>query len=294
MIIDAHNHADWCGHDFNAVIANMDQYHIDKMWVLTWESPRGEYSPSSEEVTTGAVFSRGGNTVPVAFEQCLAYKQKAPDRFVLGYAPDPRRIDAISALKAAMNTFGVQVCGEVKFRMLYNDPDALELFSFCGDAGLPVTLHFDNPKITGSGKGYPRKRYWYGGTMDSLEQMLQECPKTNFLAHAPGFWSYISNDEQAETVVYPKGPVVPGGRIEKMLEKYPNLYCDISAGSGRIALSRDLEYTYQLMTRFPDRFLYARDYFDNGHQELIEQLGLPADVKEMVYAQNAERLVRPL
>ena len=294
MIIDAHNHADWCGHDFDAVIANMDQYQIDKMWVLTWESPRGENSPGSEEIITGAVFGRGINSVPVAFEQCLAYKQKAPDRFVLGYAPDPRRIDAIPALKAAMNIFGVQVCGEVKFRMLYNDPDALELFSFCGDVGLPVTLHFDNPKIPGAANGYPRKRWWYGGTLDSLEQMLQECPKTNFLGHAPGFWSHISDDEMAETVAYPQGPVVPGGRIEKMLEKYPNLYCDISAGSGRMALSRDMEYTYRLMTRFPDRFVYARDHFDNGHQELIEQLGLPTDVKEMVYHENAERLVRPL
>lgn len=295
MIIDAHNHADWCGHDFDKMIANMDRYHIDKTWILSWESPEGEYNADFNARTTGCVFSRGNNTVPVGFEQCLAYKQKAPDRFILGYAPDPRRADAIAALKTAMEVFGVQVCGEVKFRILYNTPDVLDMFDFCGDAGLPVTLHYDNPKAVHKPvNGCTRSYWWYGGGIDSLAQVLEECPKTNFLGHAPGFWSYISNDELADTAVYPKGPVILGGKIEKMLEKYPNLYCDISAGSGRIALSRDMEYTYRLMTRFPDRFVYARDYFDNGHQELIEQLGLPQNVKEMIYHENAERLVRPL
>ena len=72
------------------------------------------------------------------------------------------------------------------------------------------------------------------------------------------------------------------------------MYCDISAGSGCRALSRDLDYSYRLINRFPDRFVYARDYFDNQHQELIERLELPADVKALVLGGNAERLVRPL
>lgn len=294
MIIDAHNHADWCGHDFDAFIANMDQYHIDKTWILSWEAPYGDYSPYYDGTTTGGVFSRGINSVPVSFEQCLAYKRKAPERFILGYAPDPRRFDAVASLKSAMDVFGVQVCGEVKFRMMYNNPDALNMFEFCGDAGLPVTLHYDYPKAQKNANGHPRKHWWHGGGIETLEQMLQECPKTNFLGHAPGFWAHISNDGQAQTVAYPDGPVIPGGKIEELLTKYPNLYCDISAGSGKKALSRDLDYTDRLINRFPDRFVYARDYFDNIHQELIEELNLPQDVKELIYHGNAERLVRPV
>ena len=66
----------------------------------------------------------------------------------------------------------------------------------------------------------------------------------------------------------------------------------MSAGSGFFNLSRDLDYTYHLFTTYPERFLYARDYFDSRHQELIESLNLPKDVKELIYHGNAERLVK--
>ncbi|MBQ3140923.1 MAG: amidohydrolase family protein, partial [Clostridia bacterium] len=206
-------------------------------------------------------------------------------------APDPRRPEAIQMMRAALKMYDVKTCGEVKLRMMYDNPDALDLFRFCGDAGLPVTLHFDYPGATATGKEFPRRNWWYGGDIDTLERLLQLCPKTNFLGHAPGFWSHISNDDLGLNTSYVKAPVIPGGRIEQLLEHYPNLYCDISAGSGNNALRRDLDYTRKLMLRFPDRFCYARDYFDNVHQELIEMLQLPADVKELIYAGNALRLI---
>lgn len=291
MIIDAHNHADWHGHNFDAFIANMDKYGIDKTWILSWETPRGEYNEGYANVICGELFDTSENAVPVPFARCLEYKTKAPDRFVLGYAPDPRKEGAVMKLKAAVEIYGVQVCGELKYRMLYNNPDAIDMYKFCGDAGLPVTLHFDYPDATKTGVSYPRPNWWYGGSIDTLEEMLKLCPKTNFLGHAPGFWGHISNDDLAYTTSYPKGPVIRGGKIEQLLEKYPNLYCDISAGSGCKALSRDKDYTYYLMNKFPDRFLYARDYFDNIHQELIESLGLRDDIKELIYHGNAERLI---
>ncbi len=292
MIIDAHNHADWHGHDFNAFIENMDKYGIDKTWILSWESPENEYDPIFNQYLGGNLMQNHGNKSPVPFESCLKYKSLAPDRFILGYAPDPRRPDAICALKAAISIYGVQVCGEVKLRMHYDNPDAVEMFRFCGDAGLPVTLHFDYPGISNVPSGYPRRNWWYGGSIRNLENLLESCPETKFLGHASGFWSHISNDDQGLTIAYPKGPVIRGGKIEYLLEKYPNLYCDMSAGSGINALSRDLDYTYNLMIKHPDRFVYARDYFDNVHQDLIERLNLPNDVKELIYHGNAERLVK--
>ena len=86
-------------------------------------------------------------------------------------------------------------------------------------------------------------------------------------------------------------PVLPGGRIPELLRKYPNLYCDISAGSGRLALSRDLDFTRKFLIEFHDRILYARDYFDNKHQELLNSLSLPVPVLEDIYFRNAERLL---
>ena len=293
MIIDAHNHPDWHNYDFDKFIQNMDTYGIDKTWLLSWETPYGDYSPSSASVLPGAILSGKTEALPIPFANCVEYKRRAPDRFILGYGPNPHRPDAIDALKSAIGLYGVQTCGEIKFRMLYDDPDAIDLFRFCGEAHLPVTLHFDYPEATKDKTSYPRRNWWYGGSIDHLDNLLSLCPDTAILGHAPGFWAHISGDDQATTVSYPKGPVLPGGQVEELLTKHKNLYCDISAGSGRIALSRDLDYTYNLICRFPDRFLYARDYFDNAHQDLINSLNLPRDVYELVMHGNAERLVRP-
>ncbi|MDD3926091.1 MAG: amidohydrolase family protein, partial [bacterium] len=160
----------------------------------------------------------------------------------------------------------------------------------CGEKGLPVTVHIDYE--FDNGNKYPRPNYWYGGGIEAFERALQACPETIFLGHAPGFWAHISGDDQYDKVAYPKGKVIPGGKLIEMLRKYPNLYCDISAGSGCNALKRDPEFAAEFLTEFQDRVLYARDYFDNAHQEFLNSLGLPADVLGKLYSGNAARLVR--
>ncbi len=292
MKIDAHNHPDWHKHDFDAFIKDMNERGIDKVWLQTWEAPLPDFLPNSASCFASMILDQ--NAVPVAssFSRCLEYKNRAPERIILGYCPNPKRPEALDLLKAAVDVYGVQVCGEVKFRNLYDDPDFMDIYQFCGDAGLPVTLHFDYPLATRTGLDYPRRNWWYGGSMDTLERMLQAFPNTKFLGHAPGFWGHISNDDLAFTQSYPQGPVIPGGKVETLLAQYPNLYCDMSAGSACIALNRDLEYTYQLINRFPDRFLYARDSFDDLQTELIESLNLSQEIKELIYHGNAERIVR--
>ena len=106
MIIDAHSHPDWHKHDFNAFVANMDKFGIQRSWLLTWECPRDEYDP-----VCNAVIPQFSTTGPIPFPRCLAYVERAPERFVLGYAPDPRRPEAIDLLNAAIDTYGVQVYG---------------------------------------------------------------------------------------------------------------------------------------------------------------------------------------
>ncbi len=287
MIIDAHNHADWHGHNLDKFIANMDKYGIDKTWILTWLSPVDEYAPFNIAACNPNHDKDGG---PIPFERCLSYVERCPERFVLGYAPDPRKPDAIDKLAAAISIYDVKVCGELKLRMMYDNPDAIRMYRFCGEKGLPVTVHIDYEFPSDYGD-YPRPNYWYGGGIEAFERAVEKCPETNFLGHAPGFWAHISGDDQFDKTPYPTGKVQPGGKLVEMLEKYPNLYCDMSAGSGCRALKRDPEFAREFLITWQDRVLYARDYFDNIHQEFLNTLDLPQDVLDKIYYKNALKLI---
>lgn len=287
VIIDAHNHPDWHGHNLERFLANMAQYRIDRTWILTWECPTDEYDPLTIDC-----FPECGPGGPVSFARCISYAERAPDKFVLGYAPDPRRPEAIDRLQAMISIYGVRVCGELKLRMMCDNPDALRLFRFCGEKRLPVTVHIDYEFDTGA--KYPRPNYWYGGGIEAFERAVRACPETIFLGHAPGFWSHISNDGKYDKEFYPSEPVVPGGKVIDMLRRYKNLYCDWSAGSGLNALKRDPEFARDFIVEFQDRLLYGRDYFDNGHQEFLNSLGLPVETLGKIYSGNALKLVPPL
>ncbi|MBN1671776.1 MAG: amidohydrolase family protein [Kiritimatiellae bacterium] len=282
MIIDAHNHPDWHGHDLDKVLANMKRYKIDKTWLLSWECPADEFGFSKAMPRLGP----GG---PIPFSRCISYAERAPGAFILGHAPDPRRPEALDEMGAAIEIYGVRVCGELKLRMMLDNPDALRLFRFCGEKKVPVTVHIDYE--FNSGNRYPRPNWWYGGGIDAFERAIRACPETIFLGHAPGFWAHISGDDQYDKVAYPKGKVQPGGKLIRVLRECPNLYCDGSAGSCHGALSRDPEFARDFLLEFQDRFLYARDQFDNVHQEFLNGLGLPKNVLKKIYSGNALKLV---
>ncbi len=287
-IIDAHNHPDWHGYDFQKIVENMEKYHIDQSWLMSWESPLKECCEGTAGLVCGSLF--GKRDVAIPFERCVAYAERAPEKFILGFCPDPRDPQAANYLKAAHDIYGAKVCGECKFRTTYDSPDCTRLFRKAGELGMPVTLHFDYDWQTTIEKPWGE---WWGGDMQNLEHLLQLCPDTNFLGHAPAFWINISKDDLWKQGPYPpeKAKVVEGGAVPTLLRKYPNLYCDISAGSGCRALRRDPEFAKQFILEFQDRILYARDYFDNIHQEFLNSLELPTEVLEKLYHKNAEKLI---
>ncbi|MCX5642117.1 MAG: amidohydrolase family protein [Candidatus Omnitrophica bacterium] len=284
MIIDCHSHPDWCQHDLKKFLANMEKYRIDKSWLLSWECPETECDPHYHDSIPMA-----GKDGPIPFSRCVSYIERAPEKFILGYAPDPRQPYAMDKLQSAIDVYGVRVYGELKLRMMYDNPDALRIFRFCGEKKLPVTVHLDYEFATGV--KYPRPNWWYGGGIEAFERAIQKCPGTNFLGHAPGFWTHISKDERYDKESYPTSKVIPGGTLLSMLRQYPNLYCDLSAGSGLNALKRDPEFTKDFLLEFQDRILYGRDNFDNGHQEFLNKLGLPENVLVKIYSGNALKLV---
>ena len=95
---------------------------------------------------------------------------------------------------------------------------------------------------------------------------------------------------------YPKDKVRPGGAIDRLMDLYPNLYGDLSAGSGANSISRDREFGREFMIRRQDRLLFGTDYLQPGQEvpqfELFDSLNLPAEVARKIFRGNAERVLK--
>ncbi len=147
---------------------------------------------------------------------------------------------------------GAKGVGEICSNLYFDDPKVLNLFKYCEEYDMPVTFHMGN-----MGKDY--------GLVDEigmprLEKALKLFPRLRFLGHSQKFWAEISGDltpEQRDG--YPSGKVVPSGRLVELMRKYPNLCCDMSAGSGYNAISRDPEFGYAFIEEFQDRLFYGTD-----------------------------------
>ncbi len=282
-VIDVHCHARWAGYNGARMIENMNAAGIQRAWLLSWEIPEREMDPYyySEINPTG---------VGMPFRDVVDVVERYPDRFIPGTTVDPRDPHAHERLKAAVDTYRVRVFGELKLRMRYDDPDAIRLFHYCGELGLPVIFHLQPtfPRL-----GVPNARqWWYGGGLENMETPLRLCPQTQFLGHARGFWREISADADQEPLAYPAGkPIAGRGRILEYLDQHPNLNCDLSGGSGHTALSRDLKFTRKFLIDYQDRVFFGRDEFSNRLYDLLVSLNLPAVVLAKLLGGNAMRLV---
>lgn len=233
------------------------------------------------------------SSFPLTSDFVLAETRPYRDRLIPFCSIDPRTSyrGGHKALVAMLQTYidaGAKGFGESKPGIPFDDPRNMALFAACGEAGLPVLFHLDNQRNTDT-PGLP-----------GLEKVLQQNPRTNFVGHGPGWWASISGDAtQADLGGYPRGETTPGGAIDRLMEKYPNIYGELSAGSGANSISRDLEFGQQFLVRRQDRIMFGTDFLAPGQPvpqfELFEKtLTLPADVEEKILRGNARKLLKLL
>lgn len=290
MIIDTHQHVFWHGKDDAGLIADMDAQGIDLAWLLSWEIPIGQDNSDYDKVLDPRNFD-GQRLTGIPLRDLVTAARRYPDRFVVGYCPDPLSGRAADLFEAGYRIHNVRVCGEWKFRMPFDDPRCIELFRRAGTLKCPVVLHLDAPFIRGENGEQVYQKHWYGGHIDALERALQQCPETIFLGHAPGFWRFLSGDADEERSVYPTGPIQKGGRVLYLLDKYPNLYADLSAGSALNAIRRDRAFGKEFLQRYADRLTFARDIYGGDLITYLRSLELPADVMDKLLFKNAQKLI---
>lgn len=179
---------------------------------------------------------------------------------------------------------GARGLGEHKTGVAIDDPRSLKVYEACAELKLPVLFHLDNQRNLDK-PGLP-----------GLAKVLAAFPSVNFIGHAQGWWSSISGGvQQADLDAYPKGEVQPGGAIDALMDKFPNLYGDLSAGSGANAIARDKTFGREFLIRRSERLLFGSDFLSPGQQvpqfELFASLDLPADTQQRIFRQNAEKLL---
>ncbi len=76
-----------------------------------------------------------------------------------------------------------------------------------------------------------------------------------------------------------------------MLRKYPNLFADLSAGSGLTAISRDRKFGKKFLTEFQNKLIFGRDNFNSLLMDYLKSLNLSKTAFEKITYKNALKLL---
>ena len=181
--------------------------------------------------------------------------QKFPDRYSWMCAVDPKGKEPVYDRLARFKSQGAIGVGELTCNRRLDDPFLQELFAAAEKLQMPVTIHMS-----------PEVGYSYGVVDDPglplLETVLAKFPDLKILGHSQPFWIEMSADAPKDKEgrnSWGDGPVVPGGRVPELFEKYPNLYGDLSANSGSRAIMRDEEFGLAFLEKYAERLFFATD-----------------------------------
>jgi uncharacterized protein len=254
-----------------ALVEWMDKHDIEKAVVLPLVSP---------ESTTFLQLP----------DAAIKASKEFPDRLIPFCSIDPRAIirGGRNGLVGIIQKYvdeGAKGFGEHKVGLNFDDPLMMRVYDACQEVGIPLLFHLDNARGKDS-PGLPR-----------LENAVRSFPKLNFIGHGPGWWASISGTKnQSDLGGYPKGPVQPGGAIDRLMREYDNIYGELSAGSGANSISRDLKFGRDFLIRNQDRICFGTDYLQPGQHvpqfDLFAKIELPDTVREKIYRKNAERLLK--
>jgi uncharacterized protein len=229
------------------------------------------------------------SSFPLSSDFVLAQTRAHRDRLIPFCCIDPRAsVSGLRGLEGMLRRWidqGAKGFGEHKPGLPIDDARSMRLYSACGRLGLPVLFHIDEQRNTDR-PGLP-----------GLEKALKEFPNTTFIGHGPGWWASISGGlKQEDLGKYPKTAVAPGGAIDRLMDTYPNLYGDLSAGSGAGAIARDKAFGPAFLARRADRLMFGTDYLSPGQPvpqfALFKELDLPEPVRAKVSRENARRLLK--
>src|SRR5262245_47510173 len=267
-IIDIHQHTHYSGRSDDALIEHQRKMGIYKTVLL----PAGS--------KFGLEADAWGNDSVVA----LAQKFPKEYMFFANELPDIAETRQVIEKYLKLGAIGI---GEQKFQVDVDSKYIQLIAEIARDYQVPVLLHFQHGK--------------YNTGIERFHKILEKYPTANFIDHAQTWWGNIDRNHD-QSVMYPKTRVTPGGITDRLLSDYPNIYGDLSAGSGLNALLRDEDHAVEFLKRHQDKLMYGSDCNDllgegekcSGSQQIatLRRLSPDEKIKQKIMYENASRLLK--
>jgi predicted TIM-barrel fold metal-dependent hydrolase len=184
---------------------------------------------------------------------------------------------------------GAVMIAEQKFGVDCDSQAMQKLYVLAAAYNVPILMHW---QVGSYNYGYER-----------FYKMLEKYPKTTFIGHAQTFWANIDKKcDNDPHKLYPGGKVTPGGITDKYLSDYPNMFGDLSAGSGHNALKRDPDHARAFIERHQAKLVFGSDCTDTigrgggcsgwGTINLVRQFSSSKTVERKLLYENARKMFR--
>jgi len=277
-IIDIHQHLGYSGRPDDVLLAH--QRAMGATMTILLAAGRNVKTPSTHDgVSNGLQAECLGN------EPCRQFAKAHSSAFRFGANEVPDVEGATREIERYLKLGGV-VVAEQKFGVECDSQEMQRIFELAQAHRVPVLMHWQF------------QMYNYG--FERFYKMLEKYHRVNFLGHAQTWWGHIDKNHTDQTVMYPKGPVTRGGLTDRYLSDYPNMFGDLSAGSGLNALTRDEEFAKDFIARHQDKLVYGSDCNDldgtkcQGAQTIaaIRRLAPSKAVERKLLYGNAKKLFR--
>lgn len=240
-IIDIHQHTNYSQRTNAQLIAHQRAMGVTQTILLpAGSSVKRASTADGKHNELGGVGAGGNDTV-------LAISRQYPKDYLFGANEVTDLPDAAKEIARYLD-LGAIIIGEQKFGVECDSRESQILYALAAEHQVPILIHFQHGTYN---LGYER-----------LHKMLERFPKTVFIGHAQTFWANIDKHHADQNVLYPKGKVTAGGMTDRYLTDYPNMFADMSAGSGLNALTRDEDHTRGFLDRHQNKILYGSDCND--------------------------------
>ena len=279
-IIDIHQHVGYTGRADDALIAH--QRAMGATMTVLLPAGRPIASPSTHDgVANGLQAQCLGN------EACYQLARAHTDAYTFAANEVPDLPDATAVIGGYLRRGAVMIA-EQKFGVECDSPEMERIYRLAEEHHVPVLMHWQF------------QMYNYG--FERFHRVLEKYPRVAFIGHAQTWWGHIDRNHTDQTLMYPKGPVARGGLTDRYLADYPNMYGDLSAGSGLNALTRDEAFTREFLVRHQDKLLFGSDCTDVagtgsgclGAQIIgaVRRLAADKRIERKLFYGNAKRVLR--